>query len=101
MMKEYRIPATSEQNFSPSVDKNIPYVQFIAEPGSLMKVLSTFHAGVHIVAIKSNHGSASDSLIELRTYAVGEGMPGQELIYLTIHLDILLFNLFYRLIVWC
>eukprot|EP00890_Picochlorum_soloecismus_P003671 jgi/Picsp_1/4304/NSC_01812-R1_---NA--- len=73
MMKEYRIPATNEQNFSPYVDKNIPYVQFIAEPGSLMKVLSTFHAGVHIVAIKSNHGSASDSLIELRTYAVGEG----------------------------
>lgn len=84
MMKEYRIPATNEQNFSPYVDKDIPYVQFIAEPGSLMKVLSTFHAGVHIVAIKSNQGSASDSLIELRTYAVGEGTPVRELVYFTI-----------------
>jgi len=90
MMKEYRIPATNEQNFSPYIDRDIPYVQFIAEPGSLMKVLSTFHAGVHIVAIKSNEGSASDNLIELRTHAIGEGTPVQEISCCTIDLRIYL-----------
>jgi hypothetical protein len=74
MMKEYRVPFTEEQNFSSRVPRDMPHVKFTSDSGSLSKVLSTFHSGVDVIAIKCDSSqSVHDAVIEFRTYMMQDG----------------------------
>ncbi|WPT11774.1 hypothetical protein PSENEW3n2_00005274 [Picochlorum sp. SENEW3] len=73
-MKEYRVPFTEEQNFSSRVPRDMPHVKFTSDSGSLSKVLSTFHSGVDVIAIKCDSSqSVHDAVIEFRTYMMQDG----------------------------
>lgn len=74
-MKEYRVSFTDEQNFSSSVARDVPHIKFTSDSGSLSKVLSTFHSGVDVIAIKcdSSQTEHDDTVIEFRTYMMQDG----------------------------
>ena len=86
LTKEYRVPSIIDQEFEPSVDRRTNMIEFTADPLSLSKVLSAFHGGVRLLAIKSHmdgiysEGGSTlntplgNNQIELRTYVFQEGM---------------------------
>lgn len=77
LLKEFRIPFTDDQHFSPRVARDVPCVQCISQdPSSISKVLSAFHSASEMVSIKSTPSTLErgrDSVIELRTHMIHDG----------------------------
>ena len=75
MMKEFRISCSEDEAFYPTIPRDIPCVEFISEPASLSKVLSTFHSAVDVITIKSkqNETRTQEHLIELQTHVMHNG----------------------------
>lgn len=78
MLKEFRIPFTDDQHFSPRVNRDVPGVQFVSpDPSSIAKLLSAFHSASEMVSIKctpTGQDRLKDNIVELRTYMMQDGM---------------------------